>query len=55
MKIRDHLVVLYHNKNHGNWKYSMDNVFCPEVFATREEAMDAAFEALEKLTAKRDI
>lgn len=32
-----------------NWKYSLDNVFCPEIYATREEAMDAAFEALEKI------
>jgi len=49
VKIRDHLVVLYHNKRYDTWKYSLDNVFCPEVFVTREEAMDAAFEALEKL------
>lgn len=49
IKVKDHLVVLYHNKKLNNWKYSLDNVFCPEVFASREEAMDAAFEALEKL------
>ena len=47
IKVRDHVVVLYHNKIHNNWKFSLDNVFCPEVYATREEAMDAAFEALE--------
>ena len=47
IKVRDHVVVLYHNKIHDNWKFSLDNVFCPEVYATREEAMDAAFEALE--------
>lgn len=50
IKIKDHLVVLYHNKKYDTWKYSLDNVFCPEVYATREEAMDAAFEALEKLS-----
>jgi len=49
IKIKDHLVVLYHNKHLDNWKYSLDNVFCPEVFESREDAMDAAFEALEKL------
>ena len=49
IKVKDHLVVLYHNKKLNNWKYSLDNVFCPEVFASREEAMDAAFEALEKI------
>ena len=47
IKVRDHVVVLYHNKTHDNWKFSLDNVFCPEVYSTREEAMDAAFEALE--------
>lgn len=49
LKIKDHLVVLYHNKKYDTWKYSLDNVFCPEIYPTREEAMDAAFEALEKL------
>ncbi|MBQ8880744.1 MAG: UvrD-helicase domain-containing protein [Oscillospiraceae bacterium] len=49
LKIKDHLVVLYYNKNYNNWKYSLDNQFCPEVYPTREEAIDAAFEALEKL------
>ena len=49
VKIKDHLVVLYHNKKFNTWKYSIDNVFCPEIYPTREEAMDAAFEALENL------
>lgn len=49
LKIKDHLVVLYYNKNYNNWKYSLDNQFCPEIYPTREEAIDAAFEALEKL------
>ncbi len=49
IKIKDHLVVLYYNKNYNNWKYSLDNQFCPEIYSTREEAIDAAFEALEKL------
>jgi len=42
----------YYNKNYNNWKYSIDNEFCKEVFATRDEAMDAAFEALETLLNK---
>ena len=49
LKIKDHLVVLYHNKAYNTWKYSLDNQFCPEIYLSREEAMDAAFEALEKL------
>ena len=49
LKIKDNLVVLYYNKNYNNWKYSLDNQFCPEIYSTREEAIDAAFEVLEKL------
>lgn len=49
LKIHNHLIVLYYNKNYDNWKYSIDNQFCKEVFATREEAMGAAFEALNSL------
>ena len=48
LKIKDHLIVLYFNKNYKNWKYSLDNVFCVEVYKTREEAMNAAFYALEQ-------
>ena len=48
IKIKDHLVVLYYNQKYDNWKYSLDNVFCQEVFATRDAAMDAAFDALER-------
>ncbi len=47
IKVKDHLIVLYYNPKHNNWKYSLDNVFCPEVYLTKDEAVDAAFEALE--------
>lgn len=54
LKVKDHLIVLYENRNReardfGMWKYSIDNVFSPEVFRTKEEAKLAAFEALERL------
>lgn len=48
LKIKDHLIVLYYSRQNKNWKYSLDNEFCKEVFLTKEDAMDAAFEALEK-------
>lgn len=48
IKVKEHLIVLYFNSIYNNWKYSIDNVFCVEVFKTEEEAKDAAFEALEK-------
>ena len=49
LKIKDHQVVLYHHPQKDTWKYAIDGVFCPEVYYTRESAMDAIFEALEKL------
>lgn len=49
LKIKEHIIVLYQNKFHETWKYSIDNVFCQEIFETREETVNAAFEALEKL------
>ncbi len=48
IKVKDHLIVLYYNKKYDNWKYSVDNVFCPEVYRTRDEAVEGAFEALER-------
>ena len=47
LKIKDRIIVLYYNEKRNNWKYSLDNVFCTEVYATRDEAMDAAFDAME--------
>ena len=49
LKTKDHLVVLYHHPQKNTWKYAIDGVFCPETYHTRESAMDAIFEALEKL------
>lgn len=48
IKIKDHLIVLYYNSKFNNWKYSLDNEFCVEVYKNKEDAMDAAFEALER-------
>lgn len=48
LKIKNHLIVLYYNKKYDNWKYSIDNIFCSEVYPTRDEAIDKAFETLEK-------
>ncbi|MBR6916915.1 MAG: ATP-binding domain-containing protein [Clostridia bacterium] len=53
LKIKEHLIVLYKNRESGKWKYSFDNAFAPEIFNTREEAVSAAFEALEKATGQR--
>lgn len=47
IKLKDHLIVLYYSRKNNNWKYSIDNVFCPEVFPTEDDAVDAAFEAFD--------
>ena len=47
VSIKNHLIVLYYSARNDNWKYSIDNKFSIEVFSTRDEAMDGAFEALE--------
>ena len=49
LKINDHLVVIYYNNRRDNWKYSLDSVFGEEVYSSKEQAMEGAFEALEKL------
>ena len=49
LKIKDHIIVLYKQKNKSGWKYSIDSKFCGTVFTSREEALNAAFEALEQL------
>ncbi|MDE6875435.1 MAG: UvrD-helicase domain-containing protein [Lachnospiraceae bacterium] len=54
LKIDDHVVVIYHNADSGNiWKYSIDNQFCRNTYATRERALAAAFDALELLRVRR--
>ena len=52
LKVKEHLIVLYYNDKYKNWKYSLDNEFCVEVYKTKEAAMDAAFEALEHILEK---
>lgn len=53
IKIKNHIIVLYKKKGGELWKYSIDNEFCPEIFKTQEEAMQAVFEALEQLANAR--
>lgn len=53
LKIEDHVIVLYHDVRAGNaWKYSIDNEFCRNAYATRERAVAGVFDALELLRAK---
>ncbi|MBP1588535.1 MAG: UvrD-helicase domain-containing protein [Clostridia bacterium] len=49
LKIKDHLIVLYKVSGLEKYKYSLDGVFCAGYFNAREDAVRAAFEALEKI------
>ena len=48
LKLRGHVLVLYMLKN-GGWKYAIDSTFANEVFGSREDAVLAAFRALDRL------
>ncbi|MBR6676322.1 MAG: UvrD-helicase domain-containing protein [Clostridia bacterium] len=52
LKIKDTLIVLYQSEKSRKWKYSLDNVFCADSFSSKEEAMSAAFDALERKLSK---
>ena len=49
LKISGHVVVIYNIKNGNKWNYSIDGQFSPKTYPTRENALSAAFEALEDL------
>ncbi|MGI6264100.1 MAG: ATP-dependent helicase [Acutalibacteraceae bacterium] len=49
VKIKNHIIVLYRQKDNAGWKYSMDSKFCSIPFATREKAVGAAFETLDTI------
>lgn len=49
LKIKNHLVVLFHFRDSDKWKYSIDNQFCKKSYSSRNEVIEAVFEALEKL------
>lgn len=55
LKIKDHLIVLYFSRQKNNWKYSLDNEFCVEVFPDSDSAKNAAFEALDAVIKKAEM
>ena len=50
LKIDDHIIVIYKLKNNQGWKYSVDNQFSKDTYASRERAMAAAFDRLADIT-----
>lgn len=49
LKIKNHIIVLYYNKEYNHWKYSIDNVFCSKSYKTKNEAASSAFDAFERI------
>ena len=49
LKIKNHLIVIFHFKDSDKWKYSIDNQFCKSSYNSRNEVIKAIFEALEKM------
>lgn len=49
INVNGHHVVLCKSKFDGRWKYALDGVFCQTNYLSRSEAVDAAFEALDRL------
>ena len=49
LKIKNHLVVIFHYKDSGKWNFALDNVFSKKTYNSREECLEAIFNALEEL------
>ena len=49
LKIKDHVIVILHYMYPKKWKFALDNVSNEKNFNTREECVEAAFNALEEL------
>lgn len=52
LKIKNHLIVLFHLKKSNKWNFSIDNIFNKKSYKTREECLEAIFNALEDLLYK---
>ncbi|MBQ8002376.1 MAG: ATP-binding domain-containing protein, partial [Clostridia bacterium] len=46
-KVNDRIIVLYQNKNNGKWSFSIDGKFSQKQYTSRDDAINAAFDALE--------
>ncbi|MBP5452872.1 MAG: hypothetical protein J6Y16_11600, partial [Treponema sp.] len=49
LKIKNHLIVLFHFMDSNKWKYSIDNEFSTSAYPTRDACLEAVFNALEEL------
>ncbi|MCQ2240034.1 ATP-dependent helicase [Treponema sp.] len=49
LKVKNHLMVIFHFKNSGKWTFSLDNNFSEKKFNSREECLEGIFNALDEL------
>ncbi len=49
LKIKNHLIVIFHNVTSNKWRYSIDNNFSQSTWNSRDECLEAVFNALEEL------
>lgn len=52
LKIKNHLIVLFHFRDSDKWNFSIDNVFNKKAYKTREECIEGIFNVLEELLYK---
>lgn len=49
LKIKNHLIVIFHFKETNRWKFSIDNQFDKKVYNSRNECIECIFNVLEEL------
>lgn len=49
LKIKNHLIVIFHFKDTNKWKFALDNKFSKTAFNSRNDCIEAIFNALEEL------
>lgn len=49
LKIKNHLIVIFHFKDSNKWKFSIDNQFYKSTYNSRNECIEGIFNALEEL------
>ena len=49
LKLHNMVLVLFYNPNNRKWKYSIDGKFCHQMYATRDEVLNALFDEFDKM------
>ncbi len=49
LKIKNHLIVIFHFKDSNKWKFSIDNQFNKTAYNSRNDCIEGIFNALEEL------